>query len=287
MPLFFFISGYLLRYTGERKEIKLKDTPWFGKNGFITKKTVRLLVPYVVLSTIVFVPKTMMSAIVLRPVDLSADSFFNMLVYPHDNVISYLWFLPTLFIIFCIAFAAAKTDIKSSDAVLIAVLAIISIYAPDIKLMCLGNALANTLFFACGYMFRRHRIENITGKRAASIAAVTFVISVVLTYSDIHYTVKALNGILMCVALGQLYVKMGFRFLSHLDGAAYTIYLLSWFPQVASQQILISLVPDITWHITAPLAFFTGLYMPLIVYRIVKKHIDKPYVRQAACVIGM
>lgn len=97
MPLFFFISGYLLKYSNTRKGIQLSDMPALGKDGFITGKARRLLVPYVIISSVVFIPKTMMSAIALRPVDMSVWSYLGMLLYPHTNVIGYFWFLPRYF----------------------------------------------------------------------------------------------------------------------------------------------------------------------------------------------
>jgi fucose 4-O-acetylase-like acetyltransferase len=57
MPLFFFISGYLLRYSNDRKGRQLSDMPALGKDGFITKKIKRLLIPYFVISSLVFLPQ--------------------------------------------------------------------------------------------------------------------------------------------------------------------------------------------------------------------------------------
>lgn len=290
MPLFFFISGYLLKYSNTRKDIQLSDMPVFGKNGFITGKVRRLLVPYVIISSVAFIPKTMMSAIALRPVDMSVWSYLGMLLYPHTNVIGYFWFLPPLFLIFCFTLLAAKTKVNINDSLLIVCLIAVSIVNPGTSFLGLDSALYNAVFFAAGYMFRKHMLETVVGRHSATAAAVTFTVSVALMYAPdtgIRYLLTSFNGIMMSVALAHLYVAGRLRFLDHLDGASYTIYLLSWFPQVASQQILMSLVPGITWHVTTVLAFFSGLYVPLAVHRWVRKHCDKPLCRWIAAMLGM
>lgn len=290
MPLFFFISGYLLKYSNTRKGIQLSDMPALGKDGFITGKARRLLVPYVIISSVVFIPKTMMSAIALRPVDMSVWSYLGMLLYPHTNVIGYFWFLPSLFLIFCMAYIAAKTKAKTNDSLLILCLITVSIVNPGTGFLGLDSALYNAVFFAAGYMFRKHMLETVVGRHSATAAAVTFTVSVALMYAPdtgIRYLLTSFNGILMSVALAHLYIAGKMRFLDHLDGATYTIYLLSWFPQVASQQILISLVPGITWHVTTALAFFSGLYVPLMVHRWVRKRSGSPSCRWINAALGM
>lgn len=290
MPLFFFISGYLLKYSNTRKGIQLSDMPALGKDGFITGKARRLLVPYVIISSVVFIPKTMMSAIALRPVDMSVWSYLGMLLYPHTNVIGYFWFLPSLFLIFCMAYIAAKTKAKTNDSLLIVCLIAVSIVNPGTGFLGLDSALYNAVFFAAGYMFRKHMLETVVGRHSATAAAVTFTVSVALMYAPdtgIRYLLTSFNGILMSVALAHLYIAGKMRFLDHLDGATYTIYLLSWFPQVASQQILMSLVPGITWHVTTVLAFFSGLYVPLMVHRWVRKRSGSPSCRWINAALGM
>lgn len=290
MPLFFFISGYLLKYSNTRKGIQLSDMPALGKDGFITGKARRLLVPYVIISSVVFIPKTMMSAIALRPVDMSVWSYLGMLLYPHTNVIGYFWFLPSLFLIFCMAYIAAKTKAKTNDSLLIVCLIAVSIVNPGTGFLGMDSALYNAVFFAAGYMFRKHMLETVVGRHSATAAAVTFTVSVALMYAPdtgIRYLLTSFNGILMSVALAHLYIAGKMRFLDHLDGATYTIYLLSWFPQVASQQILMSLVPGITWHVTTALAFFSGLYVPLMVHRWVRKRSGSPSCRWINAALGM
>lgn len=100
MPLFMFISGYLLRYGCEKKNMSLFAMSWQERKFFLWKKVKRLLIPYWAISSLAFVPKVLMSRFAARPMEFSFGEYIRMLIYPWDNVIIFFWFLPTLFLIF-------------------------------------------------------------------------------------------------------------------------------------------------------------------------------------------
>ena len=102
MPLFMFISGYLFAYTMKLKGKSLYTMSWEECGKFIVKKIRRLMIPYVAISSLAFFPKALMSTFASRPVEVSFSGYLEMLAYPWDNVIIFFWFLPTLFLIFCI-----------------------------------------------------------------------------------------------------------------------------------------------------------------------------------------
>lgn len=109
MPLFMFISGYLLNYATMHKQQEISDISLLGKQGYIVKRAIRLLVPYFIISSITYIPKVLLSAHALRPIDFSIHSYIHMLLYPMDNVIKFFWFLPTLFIVSIITIILYKT----------------------------------------------------------------------------------------------------------------------------------------------------------------------------------
>ena len=94
MPLFMFISGYLLQYGAENKSIALSSVPLYGSGGFIWKKVKRLLIPYITISTVAFSLKPLFNRFAIRPVEITFTDYLKMLVYPWDNVIIFFWFLP-------------------------------------------------------------------------------------------------------------------------------------------------------------------------------------------------
>ena len=63
MPLFMFISGYLLNYATMHKQQEISDISLLGKQGYIVKRAIRLLVPYFIISSITYIPKVLLSAL--------------------------------------------------------------------------------------------------------------------------------------------------------------------------------------------------------------------------------
>ena len=282
MPLFMFISGFLLRYTGGRKQIPLRDTILYGRKGFIWKKVKRLLIPYFTISTLAFLPKALLSSFALRPVDLTVAGFLHQLIYPWDNVIIYFWFLPTLFLIFMIVIYGAKlcgcfTMTWHSHVIILVVLVLLHIYNPlaAVSLLNLGGVVAYLLYFAAGYYYCKVHIKMPQGRKIWLMIAITLVVSIILVMYVPDFKGKdiiaAFNGIMFCMLLAQAYVNANMHFFDHLFGASYTIYLFSWFPQTACRQVLLGLTSVPVW-ISGLLALILGIYVPLLIFRLVVRY---------------
>lgn len=94
MPLFFFISGFLFAYTNPKEKMdKLMVGP------FLLKKTIRLLLPYWFISSVIFVIKSLFIVPEQMQHPLSFDfwTYFHMLFF---KPVGFMWFLPCLFVIF-------------------------------------------------------------------------------------------------------------------------------------------------------------------------------------------
>lgn len=96
MPLFFLVSGFLFAYTNPRE--KMLE---LNKNRFLLKKVKRLLLPYVFIGSVIFVIKALFikSDQMQHPLIFEWDSYLNMLFF---HPVGFMWFLPTLFVIFVI-----------------------------------------------------------------------------------------------------------------------------------------------------------------------------------------
>lgn len=292
MPLFMFISGFLLRYTNERKGYALAATP-IGK--FMWKKVKRLLIPYVVISTLAFVPKVLLSRFAVRPLEFSLTDYIHMLIYPWDNVIIFFWFLPTLFIIFFLVVCGAKllqrVQTPQKHTVLLAALLLLHLFNPleSIRLFNIGGVVGYLLYFALGYYTCRYHLPEQMHRHLGAGLCLTGVLSVLFVTLIPDFFGKdvlmAANGIILSLLLGQLYVQRQWHFLHHLFGASYAIYLFSWFPQVASQQIFLGLT-HAPWQVGGILAFFTGVYIPLLIYKWIVRHKQGHVGRYVALLTG-
>lgn len=91
MPLFMFVSGFLMIYSARGRD---NLTGW---TGFFKSKAKRLLLPFVTLSAVTFFPRAAMSSMADDSVEMSVQSFLRSFIF-HDNlVIPFFWFLQVLF----------------------------------------------------------------------------------------------------------------------------------------------------------------------------------------------
>lgn len=281
MPLFMFISGYLLRYGCEKKNISLLAMSLHERLLFLWKKVKRLLIPYWVISTIAFVPKVLLSRYAMRPLDFSFDDYVQMLIYPSDNVIVFFWFLPTLFLIFLlmVMFSSLKIRAGKSNLLIYVLLAtlVLHLFNPlkNIHVLNLGGVANYLFYFILGYSSCRWAVFMRMGKFIYVGFVILFVISMLLVFivPDLigKDVMTALAGIAMSLYLSKIYVQNGWHFFHHLFGASYAIYLFSWFPQTVSQQVVQGLI-HVPWQLTSVLAIITGIYFPWIIYKWIINH---------------
>lgn len=272
MPLFFFISGYLLRNSVLRSGMLLGEyCGW----RFVLKKARRLLLPYWLLSSLVFLPKSLMGSFASRPVDASFESYAYMLLHPLENVISIFWFLPTLFLVFVLATCGAKVArlLKLRKGCQLALAASFSLtffferYSTD--LLDYQGVLAFLFFFVLGYAVRGIDWSVVSRKASVifpvcvAVSGAAFVVPEDVPGLD---TLFACNGILMALAFAEIYVGGGCRFFKPFYGCSYTVYLFSWFFQVASQQVFLS-VTGLPWGYGTALAVVLGFFGPFAIYK--------------------
>lgn len=285
MPLFFFISGYLLYYSPLIHGRQLGQTKMTGSNGFLMKKVKRLLIPYVFISSLAFIPKAYLSRFADRPVELSFDAWWHMLVYPWDNVIIYFWYLPTLFLIMCMVMGDVKLSASLRFSlppyVILPMLVILYFYNPlnGVSIFNMQGVVTNLVYFTAGiyYCANQEKTERFLRLSNPFYLIIPLLLSILFMYGEGKGAdiLLAFNGILFSLWLGHLYVRSACRFLNHLDNASYAIYLFSWFPQVACMQILLKLT-HVHWIVSAVLATLTGLYIPLLLYKVII-YIKKKY----------
>jgi fucose 4-O-acetylase-like acetyltransferase len=269
MPLFFFISGYLLRYT--QTDVSTL------RSSFLTRKARRLLLPYLIISSLVFVPKALMSTYAVRPIRLSWHDYFDQLLYPYHNVLGAYWFLPTLMLIFVVFFIAVKVQAKLglrlrrwwATAILLAIH--VSIPFHHDSLLNLIGVAYYLFYFVLGFEFRGSSLEpTIDRLKIAFWLPLTLGISMLMLTLPpfaLQDHLTALNGILLGILLARLYERRSQSFLQHLYGHTFTIYLYSGLFQILSLQVLLHFV-TLPAYIYIPLAFVTGVYGPWLIDRL-------------------
>lgn len=273
IPLFFAISGWLFSY---KYKDNISGIQLYGANGFIMGKVRRLLVPYFLLSSLTFPVKAYLSRYAVRPISFSFGDYLHQLIYPYDNVMGQLWFLPTLFFVFLIALMIHKLLRSVSQTVLQWLmlglfLASSLLFKPwEIELLNISGILYYLFYFQLGVMVQKYGVlERIQGTLTVIpmvISLVSTILLLLLPYFVGHSQLAALAGMTFSVSIGYMYIHCDGHFLDHLFGASYTIFLFSWFPQVFSHQIILQYF-QIDSFIPFVVSCLLGLYVPLLIYQ--------------------
>lgn len=271
VPLFFFVSGYLFNVSVNEKPLQ----PYI----YLSRKAVRLLLPYFALSTLLFVPKVLLSQYMVRPIQASWNEYALMLIYPYRNVNGSYWFLPTLFLIFVVIVHFFLQRLKHRTSLTVTTLLLTLLALANISLPFSHDTLFNVIgvihyafYFALGYFVFSFGLMRFLdeGKTAFLVFLFTFVVSIIglhVNKSPLMDLFFATDGILMSVALARLYAKYEFHFFNHLSPASYTIYLYHGIFQALSLQILMRFTHfDIGFYII--LAFLSGVYGSFLIYKL-------------------
>lgn len=293
MPLFMAISGYLLCYGMKQKGVTVWEMD--GKR-FLWGKVKRLLIPYVVISSLAYVPKVWLGSMAARPAEASWEGYGKALLYPWENPIVFFWFIPTLFLIFGIVTMGGVVcrPVRGKHLLPLALLGalLLHLFNPCRGVMLLNiEGVANYLFyFLMGYAACRYEVETSLKPCLREGMTITLILSVVAVAVPDFWSKgvwAALNGMTMSLCLAMLYQQKGMKWMDGLFGASFTIYLLSWFPQVVAQQMVLALWPDTPWPVTMALAFGGGLWLPCCIHRWVMQQRDTKMGKVVAWCIGM
>jgi len=268
VPLFMVIAGFLFYYSGGVK---------FSYFDFLRKKAHRLLLPYIFISSIAFIPKALLSNYAIRSTELSFTAFIKNIIYPTDNVVILLWFLPTLFIIFVIVPSFIRTQDNSRARLIIITitLTLLHFFNPflQIKLFNLAGVANYLIFFWVGCLAAcyKHLIEKYLTNNLTFIALVFITIVLNLFGQTSHSLnfITALAGTIMAFSFCQIYIINNWYFLNFMEGYSFQIYLLSWFPQTAIV-IIVYKILGLGFYLNAILMFLGGLLIPLVVAKYVQ-----------------
>ena len=267
MPMFMVLSGYLFSFHYE------KNVNQQTIGTFLRRKALRLLLPYFILSTIVFFLKSHIPQYAARPISFSVTDYFHQLLFPYDNVMGHFWFLPTLMIIFVIVIFIAKTPLKMNKHLILLVLFVINIVVDrkSIGLLNLSGVAYYLFYFYLGmYIEKMKIIEKFNNTYLYLNIFLLLVINIMIVFLPEEYVMRAqlsgIFGIVFTICLGLLYIRQQKKFLDHLNGSSYTIFLYHWFPQVFSNVVLINIL-HVHWSISFIFAVVLGIYLPWLIYR--------------------
>lgn len=290
MPLFFFISGYLFCLTNPEK--RLNSTTW---KDFLRKKFLRLLIPFFVISSIIFIIKASLfsdGTLVQHPVELSFDSYINSLFL---EPLGFLWFLPALFMSFVMVFPIWKLLIGKSKNILLIVTLIVylvasistSINYEIVNFMQLRKALYFFAFFWSGILYCKYSVSV-----NAFINHYWIPIEILSGLSSFFLIgnkyILAVSGIIFSSTLALLVSDYIPKSILKLGIFTYSIFLLSYFPQMFVRGPIHVYLSSVNQYWLSGLSFVIGLTIPIIFVIAYKKlTMNNPFLKKVGIVFGI
>ena len=269
MPLFIFVSGYLFYIT----RINKKWPYW----RMIKEKLERLGIPFVVFTAAALVLKSIFSSEMERPVTLNLSNFLHGFLYPADSPMAEMWFIATLFWMFLLY---PLWQILCSKAIysivgMTVLILIGTIGKIPTELFCLNRASYMAMYFFCGVCFARFKLTSYIfdiKKCVCSLVVCVTLYSIAAYFDNIVFT--SYIGIMMSLALSIILDKLYAHIFSSYRNYTYQIFLLGIFGQVFVNILYRhSQCPFIIGYL---IAIIIGLYMPVVVAKIIEKVNWKP-----------
>lgn len=293
MPLFFFISGFLFCLTNPIKRIAVTKL-----SSFIKKKTIRLIIPFIIIDSIIFIIKATLFAdneVVQHPIELSLSSYFNHIFI---NPIGFMWFLPTLFLIFILSFPVWRFIKNHSNpakiifitSLIIYTLSTIASFDMDaIKFFQFSRAIYYLAFFWTGIIYCE--FSSIVDKFLKKYWFIILFISGTASIFFIGgHLMRISMGILLSITIGLLLSDRIPLSVLNCTAFTYTIYLLSYFPQMLVRGPIYHSYAhlNINQYWFSALSFILGLSVPIIfsiIYNIIQS--KKPSLKRIGFIFGL
>lgn len=291
MPVFMFVSGFLMIYTTFDRDTR---PSW---KTFALGKVKRLMVPFVVLTLVTFVPRSMLSMYADDQIDLTVGALARSLLYRDSLVIPYFWFLHsslTLLLGLYFLLVAAKRlkvpDVAVYVSLVVVFVALNVIPFGNLPFFSLGHTFRFGLYFVMGASYCRFRDSL---DRYVPWTSLLFLFGASVLWAVLFFMCEGTDfmplcsivGIGMCVSLSKIMVDRGISLLDHLVGANYIIFLLSWYFNVFTQQILHKFV-DFPWYVHTVMSLICGIYVPWLFYRYMCSHPDNIVTKASKVLLG-
>lgn len=292
MPLFIFVSGYLMAYTTWQRPDR--DISAYS---YIKLKAKRLLIPFVFLTLITFAPRCLLSAAADEPMTLSWGNLLKAFFYSDAMPVPFFWFIHASFILLSITYISIRIFNKLNIPRLTYYLFLISVYWAlgtfDIGLgsfLSLHDASKIAVYmvigaFYCDYSEKIDKLLNIKVWWSGSLFFALWLAFFYLLEGTPAMILCSICGIIMCVCLAQLLVRKNITVLDHLVGANYMIFLLSWYFNVLCQQVLAHFV-TLPWQVHTILSLVLGVYIPWLAYRYIVRNSNLYWVKIIAFLMG-
>lgn len=291
MPIFLFISGYLMVITTRRKNLSWKS--------YAAGKIRRLLIPFLTLSLVTFFPRALMNRFADDPLEVSPVGLVQSLIHSDHLVIPFFWYLHASLLLLCgtylLTLAARRLSVP--PALLYAGLLIIFLVMRTGEYVSTGYlSLSDIFFWGCNFftgalyamlpvdLDRRIPWTNPIFLLSSAVIWITFFC--LFEGDPLMSQLTSITAFVTFISLTKILEQRHITILDHLVGANYIIFLLSWYFNITFQQILRHLLPATPWWICTILSIISGIYAPLLIYRVLRRTKHLPFSKAVSFLLG-
>lgn len=270
MPLFVWCSGYLFAYT--------KQTERKTLGQYVKQRTIKLIVPYFLMSLIGIVPKILASPLLNDHLTLDAIQITRAFFVPRENVWGHFWFLPMIYIMGIISFLL--DSISKRKSFWIALTIMFSLLLPckyeNADWFGVNDIIHFFAYYSIGVLSARINLNVnefvacrcVWGGVLSSIASI--ILFVFLPISGHPYR-EAMIAILMIFSIVQ-FCKY-FTGKGNIDRNApiaqtYQMFILSWPCQLVTG-IIVERILHLSWAVFIPTVFISGIYLPVMLLKLI------------------
>lgn len=285
MPLFTFTSGYTLAFCFMARPSHR------NYREFVINKAWRLLLPFFVLNTVTFIPRIFFNSIAEDVVSFSVNDYVTNLFEYGKATILYTWFLQMSFICMLICYPIILfTKRTFSRNILLTILLAVTFYLhlshslQSFRAFSINQVGNLSVFFVIGIICGLH-YKNFISKipwanpsllfsLATGWIGIFFINENIESGGTLLLFLSSIFSIMTAISIALMLEKHKITILDHLSGSTYMIFLLSWYVNVASQQVLHHFLP-MPWWVHTTLSWVGGIYVPVLVHRFLNHHKER------------
>ena len=267
MPLFIFISGYLLAKT--RRSV----------GNYVGNRAEKLLVPYLVLSLAAFVPKVLVQSLLNDSAELSLGCLLRTELVPRENVWGHFWYIPVVFFLGCAGIVLLKY-MRENKAVRFAALAVTFalLFLPETTNWLALEDIRKTAFY-----FTLGMVVSLMPQCSGALRSPLWFLG--LPVSMLLGGIPAVCAMIGCICfVGTRWEVKGW--LKTVEAHSFTIYLLSW-PAQAVAEVVLNKVLHLPALFVMICMFASGVIVPMICVKILTAIDRKIPIGWIKTVVGM
>lgn len=269
MPMFFFIGGYLMVFSRSIDEL--------GFSKWAVSKLIKFGVPYLVLSLLALVPKTMLDGMA-DPAELSIGFMLKTLfIVPRQGVWGHFWFIST-FLVTELYWGLWRSLAKKRSAMAnflfiagVATCLAMMIWPVYTDYFQINDLRYHGVFYPLGILLAMVKPVLWDKKWKNVLGVMVPIVPVIFLYpygnyrNDYHPFAKfalAMGLIWIVWSIAVLIGKKQYRAVNFLVRDSFTVFLYSW-PAQAALGVLLSAM-GIHWLTIVFVLFVAGLAFPLL-----------------------